>query len=250
MQWFKKNFSDVNYFGTTSTLQTCLRLNDLDEIGDGTHHLVFHMLGLFSFREWSVPKTIQFWLDWLEKENIYPDYITLHPDKMKEWSIFYPSSMEKREDIGCLWSDGEIGGYSTEFYKNNVEIGNIVNPLGSCIDVGFGFERLLSQKYQLPVKNSVEVLQDTCLILKDSGIQIGHNNHGYIFKKLLTRLMMEGGELDILEFKNMKQKMVQNFLNYSREKLKPRNQGKTQDYWMNTYGIDESKILVYEKLFG
>ena len=34
-----------------------------------------------------------------------------------------------RIDNECLWSDGNIGGYCTEFYKNDIEIGNIVNTL-------------------------------------------------------------------------------------------------------------------------
>ena len=49
MQQYKKLFSDVLYKGTFSNIQKCLRLNDLDEIGDGAHHLVFDMLGFFHF---------------------------------------------------------------------------------------------------------------------------------------------------------------------------------------------------------
>ena len=79
------------------------------------------MMDLFSFRELSVPQAIRFWLEFLDQINALPDYVTIHPERMAEWSGF----------IFC-----------TEFYKNGIEIGNIVNPLGTCIDVGFGLERL------------------------------------------------------------------------------------------------------------
>ena len=47
-----------------------------------------------------------------------------------------------RNEEECKWTDGDIGGYCTEFFKDDVEIGNIVNPLGTCIDAGFGLQRL------------------------------------------------------------------------------------------------------------
>ena len=71
------------------------------------------------------------------------DYVTIHPDKLDEWRSLYDNyDVEVRADEECKWSDGDIGGYCTEFFKNDVEIGNIVNPLGTCIDVGFGLQRL------------------------------------------------------------------------------------------------------------
>ena len=61
MQQFKSFFKDENHKGTISNIQSCLRLNDIDEIGDGTHLLYFNMIGFFSFREWSVPQAIDYW---------------------------------------------------------------------------------------------------------------------------------------------------------------------------------------------
>jgi alanyl-tRNA synthetase len=46
MQKHKPRFLDPTHTGILSDIQHCLRLNDLDEIGDGTHLLDFHMLGL------------------------------------------------------------------------------------------------------------------------------------------------------------------------------------------------------------
>lgn len=68
--------------------------------------------------------------------------MTIHPDRLVEWTPLYGGRVPIVPDPECIWSDGGISGYCTEFYKDGVEIGNIVNPLGTCIDVGFGAERL------------------------------------------------------------------------------------------------------------
>jgi len=123
MQQFKSNFKDLSCKGTLSNIQSCLRLNDIEEIGDGSHLLFFNMIGLFSFRELTVPQTIDLWMDFLNRIGIKPDYITIHPDK-EDWRDWYKNyDVEVRYDEVCKWSDGEIGGYCTEFYKNEIEIG-------------------------------------------------------------------------------------------------------------------------------
>ena len=182
MQQFKSKFKDLNYKGTISNIQSCLRLNDIDEIGDGTHLLYFNMIGFFSFREWTVPQTINYWLDFLKIIGITPDYVTIHPDK-PEWSDFY-KDIEVRFDEECIWSDGDIGGYCTEFYKDGIEIGNIVNPLGTCIDVGFGLERL-EMVLNKTTKSKQETLVETIKKIIESGFVPGNNKQGYILKKLL-----------------------------------------------------------------
>ena len=48
MQKHKALFQHSSTSHTIGDVQRCLRLNDLDEVGDGTHYLDFHMLGLFS----------------------------------------------------------------------------------------------------------------------------------------------------------------------------------------------------------
>jgi hypothetical protein len=88
----------------------------------------------------SVEEAIDFWLDFLAQIGVAPDYVTIHPDRLAEWTRFYRNRLPIRPDLECTWSDGNITGYSTEFYKGGIEIGNIVNPLGTCIDVGFGLD--------------------------------------------------------------------------------------------------------------
>ena len=143
MQQFKQKFKS-DETGTQANIQSCIRLNDLEEIGDGTHFLYFDMVGLFSFRTMSIQTAVDFWMEFVENVlEIKVDYVTIHPDKMEEWRSLYDNyDVEVRSEEECKWTDGDIGGYCTEFFKDDVEIGNIVNPLGTCIDAGFGLQRL------------------------------------------------------------------------------------------------------------
>ena len=131
MQQFKERFKS-DETGTQANIQSCIRLNDLEEIGDGTHFLYFDMIGLFSFRTMQLQTAVDFWMEFVEDVlEIKVDYVTIHPDKMEDWKSLYDNyDVEVRSEEECKWTDGDIGGYCTEFFKDDVEIGNIVNPLG------------------------------------------------------------------------------------------------------------------------
>jgi alanyl-tRNA synthetase len=232
MQQFKSNYKDLEYKNTLSNIQPCLRLNDLEEIGDGTHLLYFNMIGLFSFRELTLEYTIDFWIEFLNLIGITPDYVTLHPDKL-EWSDYYTKhNIEIRLDLECLWSDGEIGGYCTEFYKNGIEIGNIVNTLGTCIDVGFGLERLLlvsTGKEQ----SKGEVLRDSILKIIESGYEPNHYKQGYVLKRLLRICYRDGIEIDhqyYLDEVKRQDKIKNKYL-----RLKRKHIDMPKDWWWNTH---------------
>ena len=81
MQKHKRLFGDPNVHGLVlADSQSCFRTVDLDEVGDCSHALNFRMLGLFSFRSWTLPQGMSFWLDFLESIGWEPDRITVHPD--------------------------------------------------------------------------------------------------------------------------------------------------------------------------
>jgi alanyl-tRNA synthetase len=167
MQQYKPWFSDVTIKGITlCNTQSCIRLNDLDLLGDGSHLGYFNMIGLFSFRHWTVPQTINFWMEYLGLIGVKPTHVTVHPTR-QDWVPYH--TLPVKFDENCTWTDGQIGGYCTEFYVEGVEIGNIVNPLGSCIDVGFGFERLDGLVNGTPVKSEQECLSDVILRVSRSG---------------------------------------------------------------------------------
>ncbi|WP_343715398.1 alanine--tRNA ligase-related protein [Inquilinus sp.] len=240
MQQFKPLFTDSAYTATFANLQSCLRLGDLDEIGDGTHLLRFDMLGLFSFRQMDVGQAIDFWLDFLAEIGAPPHHVTIHPDRMAEWAPLYRGRVPIQADPDCTWSDGSITGYCTEFYRDGVEIGNIVNPLGTCIDAGFGLDRLDALVNGTPPMTPVDSLADAIGRIIADGYRPGGKQQGYVLRKLLRRLWALGGSLDHPFFRAEVARQRRLRDRYAR--LQPRHPDKPPEWWFDTHGIDLDEI--------
>jgi alanyl-tRNA synthetase len=241
MQQFKKLFKDGSVIGTKGNVQSCLRLNDLQEIGDGSHYLYFNMIGLFSFRELTVEQTIKFWMEFLHTLNIKPDHVTIHPDKIEEWKGWY-NNVKIISDDECTWSDGgELSGYCTEFYKDGLEIGNIVNIMGDCIDVGFGYERLNSIVNKEKILSDIEILKMTIEKCIECEIKPSNKEQGYVLRKLLREFRKKGGDIKHQFFIDEKNRFEKSKLMY--EKLKDKFKDKDKSWWFDTHGIDIDDIL-------
>lgn len=249
MQHFKKHYSDPSFKNTFSNIQQCLRLNDLQDISDGTHFLLFEMIGLFSFKQWTLEKSIQFMLDFLKKLSLYPDYVTIHPDKISQWRHIYDNlNIPIKEDVECYWNDGDIGGFCTEFYINDVEIGNIVNTLDHSIDIGFGLERLLHVSNYLQSKSRLQILEETCNHLISEGITISHSKQGYILKKLITECVLSGSQQQHPYFIDIKNRLVSTYSKYLKSHTQKSLMNKTNEYWHSTLGLDMNRLSDYQKL--
>jgi alanyl-tRNA synthetase len=236
MQQFKARFKDPGYRGTEANIQACLRINDLDEIGDGVHLLDFDMMGLFSFREMSLGEAIDFWFDFLGEIGLPPDTVTVHPDRLDAWRPLYAGrNVTIRADGDCMWSDGEIGGYCTEFYLRGVEIGNIVNTGGDCIDVGFGLDRLLLFLGEPPASD-VDALRRAVLKIIDSGYRPGGKRQGYVLRKLLRELARRGASVDHPVFREELERQERLKAKFAR--LWERHADKPAAWWFDTHGID------------
>ncbi len=244
MQRYKPFFSDPSYIGTVANSQACLRMGDLEEIGDGTHFLHFTMLGLFSFREMTVGGAIDFWLEFLGTLGLAPDHVTIHPDRLEAWSPLYGGRIPIVADDECTWSDGTVSGYCTEFYKDGIEIGNIVNPLGTCIDVGFGAERLDMLLNGTPPDDALATLRDTVLRIVESGYQPGNKEQGYVLRKLLRRIHIIGGTLDHPYFAQEVER--QKRLRSSYRRLRDRHPGMSPEWWFDTHGIDVAEMQEHD----
>ncbi len=239
MQQFKETFKDKKFKEKTiGNVQSCLRLNDFDEIGDGSHYLYFNMIGLFSFRHWTVEQGIKFWMEFLTKLGVKPDYITIHPDKLHQWSLFYDQyDIEVREEKECVWSDGgDLKGYCTEFYKDGLEIGNIVNIDNDSLDVGFGFERLDMVVNKREKISDIETLRLTIEKCIECGFKPSGKEHGYVLRKMLRELRKRGGMMEhefFLKEKERFDKCVQKY-----QRLKEKFKDKDKLWWFDTHGID------------
>jgi len=237
MQQFKGHFKEPTG-KTTANIQSCLRLRDLSEIGDGTHLLYFNMLGLFSFKDLSLKDAIDFWMDFIVGIlEIDVDTITLHSAKFDEWKWMYEEyDIVIKIDDDCQWTDGEIGGFCTEFYHRGIEIGNIVNPLGTCIDVGFGMERLESIVNGQKIHTPIEILQSTIMKIIESGYWPGPQKQGYVLRRLLRELYKLGGTLDHPFFEKEMVRQRKTKERYLR--LKDKHTDKSKEWWFDTHGID------------
>ncbi len=242
MQKFKSQFKDEEHIGTNANVQACIRLNDIDSLGDATHLLSFDMLGLFSFREMPVQEAVHFWMGFFSFIGLTIEHVTIHPDKMDEWTLFYDSySVRIVPDPECKWSDGEIGGYCTEFYINDVEVGNIVNPLGSCIDAGFGAQRIESFLSSTVPLSKQAALEEAIHKIIASGYAPSNLRQGYVLRKLLRETYRSGHSIDHPFFQQEVQRQQRVIERYA--KLKPKNPDKSKEWWFDTHGIDLNDVL-------
>lgn len=249
MQHFKSLYNDETYQNTFSNIQTCLRLNDWNEIGDNTHYLVFHMIGLFSFQQWSLKKSVDFMWEFLSKLKITPDYVTIHPDKIDTWSYLYENyDIEIKADDECVWTDGDISGYCTEFYKDNIEIGNIVNTLGKSIDIGFGLERLIQITNSDLKFSKLNILEDTYYQLIKDNFIIGNKNQGHLLKKIVIESILLGSKINDDIYIKIRNNIIRSYKIYTSKKKLNKFSNKTSDFWLDTFGIDEKRIELYEQL--
>jgi alanyl-tRNA synthetase len=257
MQAFKSKFKDKNHKGTEASIQACLRINDLNEISDSTHALTFDMLGLFSFREMTMKEAIDFWLEFItDVLKLRIDYVTYHPHKFEWVEDFYwegkleshdvRREFQKREgtddqhvlfgeDKECIWTDGELKGYCTEFYINFVEIGNIVNLEEDCIDVGFGFDRL-DELVNGAERNKIKNLKKAILKLIDEGFIPSNTKQGYVLRKLLRELYLMNDKIDHEFFEREVERQIG--LEQKYYQLRSKNLDKSKEWWKDTHGID------------
>jgi hypothetical protein len=204
MQPLKKRFSepDRTRYGS---LQSCLRTNDIELVGDGTHLTYFEMIGNFSFGNWDYELSVELWHSIL-RELALEVTIHIHPDRPEHRPLWERRGYGVVLDPECVWSDGAIGGYSCEVYSGGVEIGNLVNTLYHSTDVGFGLERLTMavervgrvDESSLFRRGLNPVLSDhlrALEILWENGVAPGNRGRGYVCRKLLRRSLRHLGGL-------------------------------------------------------
>jgi len=243
MQAFKHMFKDPEAANIEfANIQDCIRLNDLASLHDNTHHAFFQMLGFFSFRSCSVPSAILFLKNFLKEKLSLDfsgpnDYVTIHPEKYKEWRPFYNWLPDDKVimDSECIWSDGDISGYCTEFYINGIEVGNIVNPLGHSIDCGFGLERLEIVTGVTP-KTEAQKLEDVILNICDLGVHPGNKEQAYALRKLLRLAYKKNYQIPHIFYNEEISRQTK--LRNQYEVMKHKFAHKPKEWWLDTHGID------------
>lgn len=256
MQELKNRFQTPDN-STYSSLQSCIRTNDLDAIGDGTHLSSFEMIGNFSFSAIEYKKSCEMWLEIVDVLGVMPDYVTFHPEceeHQKIWESLGQTTVESEE---CVWSDGDIGGYCTEMFKSDIEIGNLVNTAGTMTDVGFGAERLamfMENKDRADMTSLFPqvdnpVLRDhlrTIDLLHENNVFPGNKRRNYISRLLIRRCLAQS-DLDF--FRNYE--FFQWFADEHQRKEKAilsakssirRHRNKDYQFWFATFGVLPEEI--------
>jgi len=237
---------------THSSLQSCVRTTDLDQIGDGTHLSSFSMVGNFSFGKVEYKKSCEMWLEILEDLQIKPDYVTFHVERPNHGKIWESLGQKVVESEDCVWSDGEIGGHCTEIFKSGVEIGNLVNTLDTMTDVGFGLERILMFLENKSRVDETSLFSDLdSYILRDhlktldlfwkNGILPGSRGREYICRVMIRRCLVQKSidyfsNFEFFEwFQQEELRKIKIFKNVVSNLTRHRN--KDYKFWKDTFGI-------------
>jgi len=142
--------------------QKCIRINDIENIGDETHLTMFEMLGNWSIGDYGKEESIRYAYEYLTRVlGVASDRltVTVHTDDDESYDVWNsifndPSKISRLSDN--WWEGSNLCGYDTEIFYDGVEIWNVVfmfyerntadgtlkNLETKCIDTGMGLERI------------------------------------------------------------------------------------------------------------
>lgn len=251
MQKFKSLFNNPD--GTVQgSLQSCIRTNDLDSVGDGHHLTSFTMIGNFSFEGPEYEVSTKMWSDILSDLQIN-SIIHVHPEREDHKNLWLKLGHQVVYDKDCVWSDGNIGGYCCEVYHKELEIGNLVNTLDKSTDVGFGLERMLKVIENKPVDetclfdvNLPPIVRDhvrTLLLMRENGIVPGNKGRNYVCRKLLRKILNQVSEINGLnDWFDEERKLLDDRVTKAKKALK-KHKNKSPEWWWDTFGVFLEEII-------
>jgi alanyl-tRNA synthetase len=246
MQKLKSRFRHPD--GTTyGSLQHCVRTNDLELVGDGSHLTQFVMIGNFSFGGPSYQQSVWMW-DRILRDLGIESTIHVHPTQTGHREYWKQLGYVVVPDAECVWSDGDIGGYCSEVYVGELEIGNLVNPLEHSTDVGFGLERLLQilegcdrvDQTSLFDQRLDPVVRDhyrTLLIMRENGIRPGNKGREYVCRRLLRRSIRRVSDLSgLTDWMEQERELLERGIRRAKKHWR-RHQDKLPEWWWDTFGV-------------
>ena len=242
--------------GKYSSIQKCIRLQDIDLVGDDSHISSFEMIGTFGFNTNDYKIHQQIWhmifheLGIKDKITLITRHSKMEMEKWGYWQDLGYSTCLADED--CVWSDGEIGGYCCEVFISHLEIGNLVNPNGNSCDIGFGLERLVqvledksineTSLFDTSLSPLARDYKRTLTLLRNQNIYPGAKGVNSVCKKLIRNLIknnetIEGFEDWIESETNLLNKKF-DFINKNITKWET----KPKEYWFETHGISQEDL--------
>lgn len=253
MQPLKPRFQTPD--GTShGNVQYCVRTNDIDEVGDGTHLTFFQMIGSFGFGTNDYQRHCDMWMGIMRDLDIPVTHVEVHPDS----GLDHCWTFSVKHNPNCVWSDGNVGGYCSELFVGDLEVGNLVNPLEHSIDVGFGYERLLQiMEGKTRVDETSLFRQDldsvsrdhfrTLCVFYEQDITPGNKGRNYVCRRLIRRFMRlnpQDVECPFTVWIGDERKRMEKSLRDGQRYW--RNNGdQSERFWWDTFGIlpDEVHLL-------
>ena len=246
-------------------MQYCVRTNDIDEVGDGTHLTFFQMIGSFGFGTYNYESHVQMWSDIMTDLKIPIDHVDVHPDSQLDY-LWLQRGYGVRMNPECVWSDGNVGGYCCElFTPDGLEVGNLVNPLQHSVDVGFGYERILqimegkSRVDETSLFNQFldPISRDhfrTLNVFHEQGIVPGNKGRNYVCRRLIRRFIRlnpNGLECSFMDWMDDERIRMENSIRDGRKHWR-RNKRKLppipNSFYWETFGImPDEMVLVKEE---
>lgn len=256
MQPLKPRFQTPD--GTShGNVQYCVRTNDIDEVGDGTHLTFFQMVGSFGFGTNDYERHVGMWTNIVRDLGIPVDHVDVHPDSPHR-RMWENQNFRISENPNCVWSDGTVGGYCSElFTPSGLEVGNLVNPMGHSVDVGFGYERMLqivegkgrvdetslfNQFLDLVSRDHFRTLE----VFKEQGIKPGNKGRNYVCRRLIRRFMRlqpQEFECSFSDWMGDERKRMEQSIRNGRRYF--RNNGdKPPEFWWDSFGIMPEELIL------
>jgi alanyl-tRNA synthetase len=231
-------------------LQSCIRTDDLNLVGDGSHLTYFEMVGNFSFGGDDYKISIELWDSLLRDLQVPVTSVHVHPSRSDHRRLWENRGYSVVLDESCVWSDGQIGGHCCEVFCGDLEIGNLVNPLEHSTDVGFGWERLhqvVEGKSRVDQTSLFDqrlhpVVSDHCRtlsVLRANGVTPGNKGRNYVCRRILRRILPLLIGKEVFEFddwlhreRELREKNLQ-----QGRRLWRRHWNQPPEFWWETFGI-------------
>ena len=240
--------------GRHGSLQSCVRTDDIDLVGDGSHLTCFEMIGNFSFGGEDYQDSVELWHSILTDLRISVTEVHCFPTRDDHQQLWRKWGYSVVPDSSCVRSDGQIGGHCCELFCGDLEIGNLVNPMGHSVDVGFGWERLHQvvervegvDQTSLFDQNLHPVVSDhvrTISIMRENGVVPGNKGRNYVCRRLVRRLLQQitSESFPFDDWLSVERELRERNMRQGRRSWK-KFRDRPMHFWWETFGILPEEI--------